>query len=391
MERPIVLTLTGHYMPGFKAGGPVRSIVNLVESLGDEFEFRILCADRDLGDLEPYLGVERDRWVSVGSASVHYTSPALQTPASLARIIRQTEHDVLYINSFFSPRFAIVPLVARRLGLIPRNPLVIAPRGEFSPGALELKRTKKHAYIAFGRTAGLFADLTWQASSSAEAADIRTALGQQARDSHVAMNLSAPLPASPPEHVSRDTGAPLRLVFLSRISPKKNLDYALRVLARVKASVSLSVYGPAEDAAYHAECKRLAGQLPPHISVDWRGLVDPADVPQVMAAHDLFFLPTRGENYGHVIAEALGAGTPVLISDATPWRGLGELGVGEDLPLADPTAFASAIDRAARLSPHEAMQRRARAFAYAQQRQWENADIEANRSLFRAAMERDAS
>ena len=55
-----------------------------------------------------------------------------------------------------------------------------------------------------------------------------------------------------------------------------------------------------------------------------------------MAANDLFFLPTRGENFGHVIAEALSVGTPVLISDQTPWRKLAAVGLGHDLPLAVP-------------------------------------------------------
>lgn len=386
MARPVILILASHYLPGFKAGGPVRSIANLVETLGDEFEFRILCADRDLGDKDPYQGIERDRWVMAGPAPVHYTSPALLTPARLSRLIRQTRHDVLYLNSFFSPHFSVSPLVARRLGLIPRQPLVIAPRGEFSPGALELKRIKKSAYIALGRSVGLFGGLTWQASSGREEADIRAALGRSAGDVQLAMDLPDPLTSLPPPHTPRRAGEPLRLLFLSRISPKKNLDYALRVLARVKAPTAFSICGPSEDDAYRADCERLAAQLPPHVSVSWKGAINPADVAGVMAAHDLFFLPTRGENYGHVIAEAFSAGTPALISDTTPWRGLLQSGAGEDLPLADPDAFAVAIDRAASTSPQEEEAMRERVFACALRRQRESADVEANRRLFLSVM-----
>lgn len=386
MPRPVILTLTGRYLPGFKAGGPVRSIANVVESLGDAFEFRILCADRDLGDAEPYPGIVAGQWTPVGRASVRYLPPASQTLPGLARIIRETAHEALYLNSFFSPHFSILPLAARRLGLVPRRPLVLAPRGEFSPGALELKRAKKRAYLALGKAACLFGDVTWQASSAHEAADIGRVTGAAARDIHVATDLPAPLSLAPPQHETRPPGEPPRVVFLSRISPMKNLDYALRALTLVTTPVSFSVYGTPEDSGYLAMCERLAAALPAHVSVAWNGPVDPADVPRVMAAHDLFFLPTRGENYGHAIAEALAAGTPVLISDTTPWRDLSELGIGEDLPLSDPGAFARAIDRIAAQSPQEASQWRARAFAHAQQRQHDNTDIEANRQLFMAAL-----
>lgn len=386
MKRPIILILLGHYLPGYKSGGPLRSIVNLVNSLSDEFDFRILCADRDFGDTEPYRGITPGQWGPVGRAWVYYTPPASQTLSGLARIIRETPHDLLYLNSFFSLRSTIIPLIARRFGLIPRRPLVIAPRGEFSPGAIALKRMKKRTYIALAKAIGLLSNGIWQASSEHEVADIRAVLGRSAHTIRVAMNLPAPLPSSPHQHMSRAPGDPLRVIFLSRISPKKNLDYALRVLAWVKAPILFSIYGPAEDTAYLSECEKLAEQLPPHITVNWRGAVDPANVPRVVAEHDLFFLPTRGENYGHVIAEALGVGTPVLISDTTPWRGLGEIGVGQDLPLADPAAFVCEIERMANASPQELAVQRGHAFTYARKRQYEGVDINANRLLFMEAL-----
>lgn len=388
MTRPVILTLTGCYLPGYKAGGPLRSIVSLVASLGDGFEFRVLCADRDLGDAAPYAEVPLDRWTPVGEAMVHYTSPWARTLFGLARIIRATPHDVLYLNSFFSPDFTILPLVARRLGLIPKRPLVIAPRGEFSPGALALKSVKKRLYLSLAKSTGLLSGATWQASAEAEAADIRAALGPQVENAHVAVDLPEPLPDTPPPHRSRKAGAPLRIVFLSRISPKKNLDYALRALAKVASPVAFSIYGPPEDVVYLAECKRLARNLPAHVSVCWHGPVEPVEVPRIMADHDLFFLPTRGENFGHVIAEALGAGTPVLIADTTPWRNLSELGVGDDLPLLPAQAFVEAIDRAAAQLPEEASAKRTRAFAFARRRQQGGADIEANRMLFASLLAR---
>lgn len=385
--KPVVLTFIGSYLPGYKAGGPIRSVANLVANLGEEIDFRILTRDRDLGDDAPYADVATGSWLQVGQGQVQYLGPRLQSLFSVARIVRATPHDTLYLNSFFSPGFTIIPLVARRLGMIPKRPLVIAPRGEFSAGALGLKARKKRLYLACAKALGLISAAAWKASSPHEAEDIRRVLDVPTDRIHIAVDLPQRLADTPPAHQPRAADAPLRAIFLGRVSPMKNLDYALEALAHVRSPVAFSIYGPAEDVAYATECRRISADLPVHVTVDWVGPVEPAEVPGIMADNDLFFLPTRGENFGHVIAEALGAGTPVLIADTTPWRGLSDLGVGEDLPLADPVAFAAAIDRQAALSPEQAIEKRAQTFAYARQRQREGADVEANRRLFAALHE----
>lgn len=389
MPRPTILTLLPHYLPGFKAGGPVRSVANLVEHLGDAFQFRVLTSDRDLGDEKPFDGIEADRWVPQGKALVHYTSPDRLTLRGVARILRQTPHDLLYLNSVFAAHSTIAPLVARRLGLTPERPLLIAPRGEFSPGALALKRRKKDAYIRVARFGGLFRSATWHASSDFEASDIEKSTRTPAKRIMVARNLPSAHPDAATLHKSRSSGGALRVIFVSRISRKKNLDFALKVLGDVSAPVVFNIFGPPEDAAYAAECVNLSRALPPHIKAQWCGAILPNEISVAMAEHDLFFLPTLGENYGHVIAESLAVGTPVLISDTTPWRGLAELGIGDDLPLADSTAFVDAIERAATLSPKASLARRERASAYARERHRSVADIEANVRLFAMALTAD--
>lgn len=54
-----VLTFVGYYPPACKAGGPIRSIANLVECLGHEFDFRVVTPDRDAGDTGPFEGIVR--------------------------------------------------------------------------------------------------------------------------------------------------------------------------------------------------------------------------------------------------------------------------------------------------------------------------------------------
>ena len=74
-------------------------------------------------------------------------------------------------------------------------------------------------------------------------------------------------------------------------------------------------------------------------------MVEHARVNEVFAEHDLFLFPTLGENFGHVICEALIAGCPVLLSDQTPWRNLEEAGVGWDIPLGENGRFQTAVQQ----------------------------------------------
>ena len=360
--RPVVLTFVGYYLPGYKSGGPIRTIANIVATLGDEIDFRIVTSDRDAAESEPYAHLDgSDGWLEVGKAKVLYLAPTRRSLRNIGRIVRETPHDTLYLNSFFDPVFTLKPLLARRLGLAPKRRCVIASR-------------------AFG----LHRDLVWQASSEHEEKDVRAVMGDVATDIRIAADLLAPMEAqTPPPHRPRAEGEPLRVVFLSRISPMKNLDFALEVLKQVRAPVSLDIYGPVREEAYWARCSALMAELPSHVTATYRGSVEHDRVHGILAGYDLFFLPTLGENFGHIILEALSAGTPVLISDATPWRDLAALGVGWDISLQAAGAFADRIDRIAQSSAKERMEMRKRALAFAQSRQTDVVTVEANRSLLK--------
>ena len=102
MKNKIILCFVDYYLPGYKAGGPIRSIANLVEHLGNEFEFRIICKDRDMLDIKSYANVNIDTWNAVGKAKVYYASKKTLTFKGIKKILDETEYDLLYLNSFFS-------------------------------------------------------------------------------------------------------------------------------------------------------------------------------------------------------------------------------------------------------------------------------------------------
>lgn len=381
-RRPVILAFVRYYLPGYKSGGPLRTISNMVEALGDEFDFRIVTSDRDATDTQPYSDFVEDMWKKVGKASVLYLSPAQKGVRAIARILRETPHDVLYLNSFFDPDFTLKPLLARRFGFALKTRCVIAPRGEFSEGALRLKSLKKKTFLLAAGMVGLYRDLEWQASSEHEEKDICRIMGSTANHITVAIDLPDIAMREVPSFAPRAENEPLRIVFLSRISPMKNLNYALEVLKQVGAPVRFDIYGPVREVSYWEQCKRIIKQLPAHVSVNYCGSIEHEKVPSCLAQYDLFFLPTLGENYGHVILEALAVGVPVLIADTTPWRNLSEVGAGWDLPLERSNEFADKIILMAQLTVTEQIQMRERVASFAEIRRSDPVSVDANRELF---------
>jgi len=64
-KRKIILCFVSYYLPGFRSGGPVRTIANFVDHLGDEFDIRIVTRDHDALVAEPYPDVVIDEWGGV--------------------------------------------------------------------------------------------------------------------------------------------------------------------------------------------------------------------------------------------------------------------------------------------------------------------------------------
>ena len=386
MNRPSILTFTRNYLPGYRAGGPVRSLVNMVDRLGRHLSFKIVTSDRDVNDSGPYPDVVINQWIDIGLARIYYVNRDQLTVRRIAALIRESAHDTIYLNSFLDPIFTQRVLVARLLGQFPDTPVVLAPRGELSQGAWKFKRFRKHAFLLASRAIGLHDGIIWQASSALEENEIRSMI-PNAR-TVVAMNLAPSAqdlpPLSPAPH--RVPGSPLRVCFLSRISPKKNLDFALTVLQDVKCRVDFTVYGPIGEDAYWNYCQSIALALPNNIAFKYGGPLEPSVIPAVLGQQDLFFLPTHGENYGHVIFEALSVGLPVLINDTTPWQNLESEGIGWAFPISAKELFGQTITNVSTWDVEKFQRVSSRARRFALERSLDPVALESNRTLFTSCM-----
>jgi len=381
MGKIRILVFNQYYLPGYKSGGPIRTIENMVKYLSDHFDFFIFTSDRDALDIKSYHGVCVDKWNSVGDARVYYASPKMRGVKGIRKILKDNKYDILYLNSFFNPTFTITPLLLIFLRIVSVKNIIVAPRGEFSKGALLLKSWKKKIFIYLSKICGLYSEVLWQASSDFEKKDIISIFPKAFV--HVASNLPCLSNIKIKDSISK---IDFKVLFLSRISPMKNLDYALKVFQKVKSDVIFYIYGPIRDEKYWSLCQNLFSELPDNVKVFYCDTVDHDQVQSIMAQHDLFFLPTLGENFGHVIAEALSVGTPVLIANTTPWRNLESDQLGWDLPLADPELFAAKIDFYAKCSLDERQRWRDHIQEAAKVRLLTPELLDANRQLFLQAL-----
>lgn len=358
--RPKVLILFHYFGGEGGATGPTQSILGMIRALSHRFSFAVVS--------EALPGDEPGRWTEFDGVPRLPLRTTRLGVRGLRKTINETPHDVLLASSFFDPRFTILPLLLRKVGAVRRTPMLVAPRGEFNPGALNFSRTRKSLYIAAVHAMRLLDDVSLQATSAAEAEAIRQRLPFFRGEIHILPNIRT-LPPLPP-HRPRAAGEPLRIAFLSRIDKMKNLHFALDTLKSAGVRARFNIFGPVFPTGeeYWRSCQSRIRSLPEGLEAVYHGAIEPSEVISTLGMQDLFFLPTLGENFGHAIIDALIAGTPVLLSDRTPWRDLNVQGAGWDLPLSSPDAFVQAIrqfdglDEEGRL----AMRRAARNYAETQ-------------------------
>lgn len=384
-----IVTFLHSYLPGNSGVGPMHSISNVAECLGIDFDFKIITSDRGPKDLEPYPGVNSGFWHRIGNADVYYLSSEMRHPRHIRRLLLCLHYDIVYLNSLFNPVFTTQVLFLHKLGMVPKRPIVLAPRGELAVGAIQHHSARKRLYLAMLQRLGLLDGIIWQASSDYEAADVVREVGCVAHTGKIRVAPDLILPptsAIPSTRTPKVTGE-LRIIYLGRITRIKNLDGALRMLRGLGTGrILVSIYGPIEDPAYWEECRAIMNSLPRNVGVAYQGEVHHSRVHEVLSGHDLLLFPTHGENFGHVIGEALLSGCPVLTSDQTPWRDLERKGAGWALPLSCPAEFTRRLLECQCFDERAQNDISSRARDYGLQMASRNEDVRRNRELFLAAL-----
>jgi glycosyltransferase involved in cell wall biosynthesis len=341
-RRKKVLVLVDWYLPGYKAGGPIQSVANMVSALGHLVDFSIITFNTDLGEASPYPGIEVNKWTKAPDGTrIFYFSKEAFNFKSLKLLLRSETYDTLYLNSAFSTKLTLTPLFILKY-LKQRAKIVLAPRGMLGPEALEIKSTKKRIFLSLARLINLYGNVIWHASTTLEVEEIKRVFGDSAKI-HIALNLSARnrLALTAKEKKIKEA----RFVYMARVSPKKNLPAVLKAMNLLPKDLKVvfDIYGSNEDPDYWQECEALIRAAPVHVNISYKGGIQHSEVAKTLSQYDFGVLYTKNENFGHTIVEYLSVGLPVVISDKTPWNGLEEKCIGWNAPIADENSLLAAI------------------------------------------------
>lgn len=326
-KKQKILIFIDWFLPAYKAGGPIRSIKNLVETLHKEFDFYIITSNKDIAS-DSFLNVKYNVWIDKEEIKVIYLSKQNQTSKFYRILIKEISPNIIYLNSLFSLKFTLLPLwICKKTEI----KIILAPRGMLGKESLSIKRTKKRLFINLSKIIQLHKSILWHASSKIEDQEIKQNFGNNI-SSYIIPNLAPKLSYINNKTISKEKGS-LKIISICRISRIKNIDFLLNVISQIEANISLSLVGPIEDQVYWDECKHIISKMPNNCKVKHIKDLDFDKINYEISKHHLFISTSKNENYGHSIVEALSMSCPVLISKNTPWKNLEQYNAGNELSL----------------------------------------------------------
>lgn len=376
MSKKKILIVYDYFDPAYKAGGPIRSLVNLVKLMEELFDFYILTSNQDHDGTT--LLVEGDSWISYGKSSqALYMSKKNRGFAAIKKIISEVGPEVVYLNGIYSLPFVVYPLwILRKWN---HTKIVIAPRGMLQAEPLSIKPGKKKVYLAVLAHFFLRSDVSWHVTNEQEKLELLK-FSKEAQYISVIGNVP-----NFHENIQTESGASIKKkVFgtVALISPMKNIHLILEALANIPDELEYIIYGPIKDQLYWSECLDLIKELPSNIQVIYKGEIVPDQVGETICGFDYYIQPSKSENFGHSIFEAFNQAIPVIISDQTPWRNLQELKAGWDVNLKNPNPLVSAIKKAIQLDDDTYLKYRFGARKVAEKYMEENDFIQDYQELF---------
>lgn len=353
-QKKSILIFSKYFVPGYKSGGPIQSVNSIVNYLKEYFWIFLVTSDRDAGDLKPY-NLPLDQWIDFEGINVIYAKKeTIRKHNFLKCVFQERKYNVVYYNSFFDVSFTIKPRLYQLLYL-KNTHTILSPRGELNKGALTIKKRKKQLFLNFVRYTGFYKNTILHATSTDEKQSIKVLFDNpcfQARNlKFVNRNFLKKL-----IHKQKKINE-IKVVFLSRVSEMKNLLFALKTIKKCWFDVSLDIVGPINstnaDKTYWRRCLDYIKNYLNEGKISYKGVIENSKVYNVLMNYDVFFLPTLGENYGHAILESLIAGTPVVISDKTPFKDLKRKNVGWDIPLFRQNEYLDAFEEVYKMGENE--------------------------------------
>lgn len=338
-KKKKIIIFVRYFLPGFKSGGPARTILNLIDNFSKYCDFGVVCNFKDLGETKPYSNIRMNQWnKTFEKYNVFYCD--IQNLRKKEIINLCAGFDVVYCCGCYDI-FSIKLSRCAKKGLVPK--LYIAPMGIFSPGALCIKKLKKKIFYFFAKRFNLFKAVTWSFSNNIEREDYERLFKHSASHYIIASDLPRSCDGVSHRTLAGERAHPLKIIFLSRVCKMKNLLQAIQIVNDAKCTCIFDIYGFKEDINYFNKCESEIKKLRNGVTCQYRGPVNSENVTELFTKYDVLLLPTLGENYGHVIFESMQSGCVPIISTNTPWN-LDENHCGYCIPLEEQGRFVAAVD-----------------------------------------------
>lgn len=357
MKKKKILIFSDWYKPGYKAGGPIQSISNLVNLVGSIYDFYIITRNTDYLENEPYVGIKSNEWIKRSNENVYYLSGNQHKFLSIYSLVKEVKPDLIYLNSLYSFHYTLIPIL---LSVWLKIKVVLAVRGMLSKGSFNVKRNKKDIFLKIFKFLKLQNKILFQATSLSEIEDIKNRIGPQ-----TAIRLANNVPFISFERVYTKVTDRLKVVFVGRIAPEKNLLFAIQVITKVKVEVEFDIYGPIYNNSYWMQCKEIIEHYNGVAIINYKGVLDHENLNDKLKSYDILFLPSTGENFGHTINESMMNCCIPLISDQTPWKDLELSNAGYDLSLNNENDFVEKIEYLASLDKDQLKEMALNAYDFA--------------------------
>lgn len=388
MSKERILIFVDWFLPGYKGGGPIQSIAGLIENIDKNFDIDIITRNTDHTESIPYSNIAFDEWM-IYNENVRICYLSRKNIFSFVNIILRLRkinfYKAIYTNSFFSFRYSIIPCILFRVKALKSAKLIVAPRGEMFK-INDFKPYKKKPFIFIVKLFKIYSNVIWHATSQYEVDAIEKIFRNKINYS-IITNLSPVSKMKSSSLACEKKVNLLKIVFISRIVSYKNLDYVLDVLGAIYLKsteyIIFDIYGTIEDEKYWKVCQdKISDIETENLNIQYKGKLNNSEVVSTFEKYELFFLPTHAENYGHIIAEALIANVPLLISDTTPWKNFQQYGCGWVLPLSEFDLFKEKILIMLKMNSAEFLNMKSRLKEYAAQNLNRSETVEKYISLF---------
>ena len=303
-----ILHVVPSYKPAYIYGGPIESVARMCEELvraGHTVEVFTTTAN-GAEELKVAPGVMQ----IVDGVRVTYFKRITKDPTHVSPVLwkklrAEVKHyDVVHIHSWWN----ILVMVAVYICYRQKVKVVLSPRGMLSDYVFQAKNgfVKKGFHQVIGKR--LLRTTYFHATAPSEEAECRTLI-RGWKGFTVPNIIWLPRLQLKPKQNDRFT-----ILFLSRIHPKKGIEYLLKAIHLLGQDVCLKIAGSGEEAYVH-QLQELVKVLGLEHAVEWLGWRDRMGKFKELEGADLFALVSHNENFANAVIESLHAGTPVLVSE----------------------------------------------------------------------------